>query len=241
MKASMNDLRASRTLQSLLGKLNALNPDVGISDVSDPGFSCYGRLLGEFPAAAIVDYMDAAISVTDATVYQPDAIGMNRFPAETLAISRQVFAGAEDLQLGWTYGRNARLSCLEYHKCAEVVITATDTLVLLGLVQDIAWPDGTYDISRVQAYLVPRGTVYEVFPWCLHSTPLHARRQDGFACAVMLPRGTHDPIDFVPEKGGEAKLMHRRNTWLLAHPDDPVNGGVGHCGLLGRNIELKTP
>jgi hypothetical protein len=241
MNSPMSDLRTSRKLQALLGKLNALNPDVGISAVSDPGFGCYGRLLGDFSAAAIVDYLEATIRVTDDLVYQPDAIGMDRFPAETLAISQQVFAGAEDLQLGWTYGRNARLSSLEYHKCAEVVITATDTLVLLGLVQDIAWPDGTYDISRVQAFLVPSGTVYEVFPWCLHSTPLHARRQDGFACAVMLPRGTHDPIDFVPEKGGEAKLMHRRNTWLLAHPDDPVNGGARHCGLLGRNIELKTP
>jgi hypothetical protein len=56
----------------------------------------------------------------------------------------------------------------------------------------------------------------------------------------MLPRGTSDPIDFVPERGGEAKLMHRRNTWLLAHPDHPVTGSGVHRGLLGRTIELKT-
>jgi hypothetical protein len=112
--------------------------------------------------------------------------------------------------------------------------------VFMGLVQEIAWPDGTYDISRVHAFLVPRGTVYEIFPWCLHGIPLHVRVVDGFASAHMLPRGTSDPIDFVPERGGEAKLMHRRNTWLLAHPDDPVIGGGVHCGLLGRTIELKT-
>ena len=71
--------------------------------------------------------------------------------------------------------------------------------------------------------------------------PLHVRRADGFACALMLPRGTSEPIDFEPERGGEAKLMSGRNTWMLAHPDDPVlGGGGGHCGLLGRTIELAT-
>jgi hypothetical protein len=233
-------MSAVRTLDSLLGKLNALNPDVGISAVSDASFCSYGRVHAGFACASLVDYMDRTITVTDALVCEPDAIGMDRFPDETRPIQRQVFAGVEHLQLGWVHGRNGSLSSLEYHKGAEVVIAATVMLVFMGLVQDIVWPDGTYDLSRVQAFLVPRGTVYEVFPWCLHSAPQHVRAAEGFACALMLPRGTSDPIDFVPERGGEAKLMHRRNTWMLAHPDDPVLGGGVHCGLLGRTIELKT-
>ena len=114
-------------------------------------------------------------------------------------------------------------------------------LVFMGLVPDIAWPEGTYDISRVQAFLVPRGTVYEISPWCLHSVPLHVRRAAGFACALMLPRGTGATIDFSPDRTGEARLMHRRNTWLIAHPDEHGFDGDGiHYGLLGRNIGLKT-
>jgi hypothetical protein len=231
---------AVRTRDSLLARLNALNPDVGISAVSDASFHDYGRVHAGFACDFLVSYMDRGISISDCPVFEPDAIGMDRFPEETLAIQRQVFAGAEDLQLGWLHGRNACLSSLEYHKCAEVVIAGTDMIVFMGLVRDIAWPDGTYDISRAQAFLVPRGTVYEVSPCCLRSVPLHARRADGFACAMMLPRGTSEPIDFVPERGGEGKLMSRRNTWMLAHPDDPALGSGVHCGLLGRAIELKT-
>ena len=240
MRGKAWQMSAVRARDSLLGKLNALNPDLGVSAAADPGFSRYGRVHDGFAAGSIIDYLDTNIRITDALVCAPDAIGMDRFPEETLAIKRQVFAGAEDLQLGWMHGRNACLSSLEYNKCAEVVIAGTDMLVFMGLVQDIAWPDGTYDISRVQAFLVPRGTIYEIFPWCLHGAPLHVRREDGFASAHMLPRGTSDPIDFVPERGGEAKLMHRRNTWLLAHPDHLVTGSGVHRGLLGRTIELKT-
>jgi hypothetical protein len=234
-------MSAVRTLDSLLGKLNVLNPDVGISAIGDASFRGYGRVHAGFACGSLLDYMTGGIRVTDAPVFEPDAIGMDRFPEEALAIQRQVFGGAEDLQLGWVHGRNASLSSLEYHKCAEVVIAATDMIVFMGLVHDIAWPDGTYDLSRVQAFLVPRGTVYEVSPCCLRSVPLHVRRADGFACALMLPRGTSEPIDFEPERGGEAKLISGRNTWMLAHPDDPVlGGGGGHCGLLGRTIELAT-
>ena len=34
--------------------------------------------------------------------------------------------------------------------------------------------------------------------------------------------------------------MRRRNTWLIAHPDEPARGNGVHFGLLGRDIELKT-
>jgi hypothetical protein len=245
----------TRTRDSLLSRLNVLNPDLGISAIHDAGFRSYGRLLPGFPSAALLAYIASAAPVAEAVVFEPDAIGMDRFPVESGALQRQVFAGTADLQLGWVHGRNARLAALEYHKCAQVVIAATDMVVFMGHVQDIGWPDGTYDISRVQAFLAPRGTVYEISPCSLHSTPLHARQADGFACAVMSPRGTSDPIDFVPGDGGvdprsmsgEARLMHLRGTWLLAHPDSGTPpragaaGGSPHFGLLGRVIELRTP
>ena len=79
---------------------------------------------------------------------------------------------------------------------------ATDMLVFMGLVQDIAWPDGTYDISRVQAFLVPRGTVYEL-PLAPALRAAARAPFEGFACAVMTPRGTSEPIDFVPDRGGK--------------------------------------
>ena len=205
-----------RALESLLGKLNALNPDVGILSARDASFARYARVHDSFAVESLVEYLDENAGAADTVVCEPDVIGMDRFPEETLAIARQVFGGVEELQLGWAHGRNASLSALEYHKCAEIVVAGTDMLVFMGLVPDIAWPEGTYDISRVQAFLVPRGTVYEISPWCLHSAPLHVRRARGFACALMLPRGTERDHRFLTgsDRGGEADasaqhLAHR--------------------------------
>jgi hypothetical protein len=120
-------------------------------------------------------------------------------------------------------------------------VAGTDMVVLMGLVCDIVWPAGTFDVSRTRAFYVPRGTVYEVFPWCLHGTPVHVHEAEGFRCIVIQPRGAHAPIDFTPDLGGEGKLMRGRNTWLISYVNDAGSPGVaGHHGLKGRAIELRT-
>jgi hypothetical protein len=112
---------------------------------------------------------------------------------------------------------------------------------MMGLVCDIAWPAGTFDVSRISAFFVPRGTVYEVFPWCLHHTPIHVHEAEGFRYVLILPRGAHVPIDFTPEQEGEGKLMQGRNTWRIAYAGDSgPRGTSAHRGLKGRAIELRT-
>jgi len=138
-------------------------------------------------------------------------------------------------------GKNTRLNALEYHKSAELAVACTDMIVLLGLVCDISWPAGTFDVSRTRAFFIPRGTVYEISPWCLHHYPVHVYESEGFRCLVILPRGAHVPIDFIPQPEGEGKLMQGRNTWFIAHPEDPGSRGTSaHLGLKGRTIEMRT-
>jgi hypothetical protein len=225
----------------MIGSLNTENPDLGILPVTDPSFSSYGAVHRKLRVDSLLGAMDRWITVTDGVVCEPDPAGMDRCPRETAPIVRTVFGGMEDLQLGWMHGRNSVLNSLEYHKCPEAVVAASDMVVFVGLAQDIVWPEGTYDISRVKAFFVPRGTLYEVLPCCLHGTPTHARRADGFRCAVMLPRGTRSPVDLPPSAEGEAALLHGRGTWLIAHPSEPSFQGTSvHFGLIGRSIQLRT-
>ena len=145
-----------------------------------------------------------------------------------------------DLQVGCVHGRNAKLNALEYHKSSEVVVVGSDMVVFVGLAADIQWPAGTYDLSRAQAFFVPRGTVFEMFPWCLHYAPAHAVRETGFRCGVILPRGTNTDLDFQPGRAGEGALLLGRNKWVLAHEEDGSRAAAAHVGLRGWNVELQT-
>jgi hypothetical protein len=229
------------TAESLLEALNELNPDVGILSITDDAFRRFGEVHEGFRVESLLGFLEQNAKVGNSIVYEPDAVGMGRFPDETLPLQRAVFGGVTDLQAGWLYGRSSSLAALEYHKCAEVIVAGADQVVFLGLAQDIAWPEGSYDISRVTAFFFPRGTVCEISPCSLHSAPIHVRGAEGFRCIVILPRGTHAPLDFPAATGGEGRLLQGRNTWLIAHSSGSTTRDASlHLGLKGRDIELTT-
>ncbi len=228
-------------MERTLRKLNELNQDIGILSIEDRSFLSYGKVLHRHNVDALLEMLDTRITIGDAVVYEADAIGQESCPEEVLPIAHDVFGDGTDLQVGWVYGRNTKLNALEYHKCAEALVVGADMIMMMGLVCEIKWPDGTFDISKSRAYYAERGSVIEISPWCLHYTPIHVRREDGFKCVVILPKGTNAPIDYEPERQGEGRLMMGRNTWLIAHPDDAQFRGTGaHFGLKGRNIEIRT-
>ena len=220
-------------------KLNELNPDIDMLSIDDTSFFRYGRVHHDTPVDALLASLDA-IAGNGAGVQRSVNGQIGAGPAELAATLREVF-GSTELQVETVQGKNRRLDALEYHKCVEVVAAGTDMVVLMGLVCDIAWPAGTFDVSRTRAFYVPRGTVYEIFPWCLHGTPIHVHAAMGFRCVVIQPKGAHAPMDFTPEPGGEGKLMQGRNTWLMAYAEVPGPSGTAtHRGLKGRAIELLT-
>ena len=220
-------------------KLNELNPDIDMLSIEDTSFLRYGRVHHERPVDVLLASLDRKPE-SGTGVHRSMNDKHGACPAELVPTLREIF-GCTELQVESVQGRNARLDALEYHKCVEVVVAGTDMVVLMGLVCDIVWPAGTFDVSRTKAFYVPRGTVYEVFPWCLHSTPVHVREAEGFRCIVIQPRGAHAPIDFTPDPGGEGKLMRGRNTWLISYVNEAgVPGASTHRGLKGRVMELKT-
>jgi hypothetical protein len=228
-------------VQKLLWKLNELNPDVDILRVEDKEFLRFGRVCRDCPCEGLLKAMDEGITVGQETPRAEASAPREACPAELGCIAREMFGGSQELRLEWSYGRNTRLTAMEYHKCPEAVVAGSDVLMLLGSVCEISWPAGTFDLSLTKAFLVPRGTVLEISPWCLHGMPIHVREEEGFRCVAILPRGAREPLDPNTRRDGEARLLVGRNTYLIAHSEDEAARGSGaHIGLMGRAIRLAT-
>ena len=87
----------------------------------------------------------------------------------------------------------------------------------------------------MEAFLVPAGTVLEVYATTLHYAPCHVDEK-GFQCVVILPRNTNTDIE---EKNvtGEDRLLLARNKWLIGHKE----GGLperAFIGLKGENLSI---
>jgi hypothetical protein len=228
-------------VQKLLWKLNELNPDMDILPVEDREFLRYGRVCRDCPCDGLLKAMDDGIAIGRGTPRAEEAPPEGACPAEVERIAGEVFGGHGELRLEWSYGRNARLTAMEYHKCPEAMVAGSDVLLLLGSVCEISWPAGTFDLSCTRAFLVPRGTVLEIAPWCLHNSPIHVREKTGFRCMEILPRGAREPIEPRARREGETRLLAGRNTYLIAHSEDEAARGTGvHIGLMGRAIRLAT-
>lgn len=221
----------------MLERLKRLNPELSIYGVDDSHFSVYGRVL---EASFFTDYWD----YLDQQTVMPEA--GNRYVADDsflriLVEERPVYAqvfGSMPLQFGHVNGYNSNLNALEYHKSHEIDLTLTPIVLLLGSVGDIV--NGTYDISKLEAFLLPPRTAVELYASTLHFSPCKVR-DEGFKCGVVLPKGTNTQfirtVDFVNE---EAKLLFKTNKWLIAHPDNKTLLELGaHSGLVGDNIKIN--
>ena len=70
--------------------------------------------------------------------------------------------GGMPIQVGYCNGSNYLLNAVEYHRDSEVNVALTDLILILGKEQDIE-ADGTYQTEKMEAFLVPAGTVVEVY------------------------------------------------------------------------------
>ena len=139
------------------------------------------------------------------------------------------------IQIGYCNGNNYLLNAVEYHRDSEINIAATDAILILGQEQDIE-PDGTYETSRMEAFLIPAGTAVEVYATTLHYAPCNVA-EDGFKVVVVLPKDTNTEIDRVASGNPEDERLFARNKWLIAHPDAKIEGAFN--GLVGENLSVK--
>lgn len=202
-----------------------------INTVFDDAFCRYGKVLENYETSELLKEMEHT-PVPENVIYMPSDERL-----ESLNIAKQLEQygyGGLPIQIGYCNGHNTKLNALEYHRSSEINIAVTDLVLLLGKQEDIT-EDFTYDTKQVEAFLVPAGTVIEVYATTLHYAPCHVENK-GFRCVVVLPKYTNTELTFPSPTNGEAQLMTAKNKWLIAHKEANIDGA--YVGLIGENITL---
>lgn len=204
-----------------------------IKNVNDKAFKKYGKVISDFTCDDILAAMEKIAAPFD-VVYVPGDASLEACPtAEKVSYS---LYGGMPVQIGYCNGHNKVLNAFEYHRDSEINIAATDLVLILGSQQDIE-DDYSYDTAKAEAFLVPAGTVVEVYATTLHYAPCHVN-EDGFKCVVVLPKGTNTDIE-KKQDIKEDRLLFARNKWLIAHPESGLEKDGAFIGLKGENITLK--
>ena len=204
-----------------------------IQNVSDAAFKKYGKVITGLDCSDIIAAM-AETPCPENVVYVPGAESL-----ESCASAKDIAYTLYGMpvQIGYCNGNNHKLNGLEYHRDSEVNIAVTDLILLIGSEQDIE--NGKYDTSKVEAFLVPAGTVIEVYATTLHYAPCHTDPANGFKVLVALPKGTNTDKPNMPIKGGDDAYLWACNKWLLAHPDSAEAAQGAVAALTGENIDIE--
>lgn len=202
-----------------------------IFKVTDKEYAAYGRVLtSDYQVEGIKKVMEET-PAPENVIYVPHDPKLEGAEATVLQNS---FFGGMPIQLGYCNGTNKLLNAVEYHRCSELGIACTDLILLLGKQQDIE-ADYTYDTSKIEAFFVPAGTVYEMYATTLHYAPCSV---DGkpFKNVVILPAGTNSDLENAVKGAAEDPCLFATNKWLIAHEDAKVAGAVN--GLKGVNVSV---
>jgi hypothetical protein len=207
--------------------------ELTIKPVTDPAFQTYGKVVTGYDAGELLEKMKETPLPED-VVYVPSVVEL-----EELAVSKEMeknLYGQLPIQVGYCNGHNKKLNAVEYHRSSEINIAVTDLILILGRQQDIT-PDYTYDSGKMEAFLVPAGTVIEVYATTLHYAPCHAE-EGGFRCVVILPKDTNTDLELAGEAVNEEdRLLFAKNKWLIGHKE----GGLpehAYIGISGENLSI---
>lgn len=206
---------------------------ISVKKITDPEFKTYGRIITGYQIDELLQEMEKTPLPED-VIYVPSVPEM-----EALSVCKEVeknLWGQMPVQVGYCNGHNKKLNAVEYHRNSEINVAVTDLVLILGRQQDIA-EDGTYDTSLMEAFLVPAGSVIEVYGTTLHYAPCHTEDK-GFRCVVILPMGTNQDMETIEEKNSEDRLLFARNKWLIGHEAGGLPEGA-FIGLKGENLTIE--
>ena len=205
-----------------------------IKKVTDIDFKKYGQVLNNYDCSEIIEKMKSSTPLPSDVIYEPSIKELEDLKiAEDLRIRE---FGELPIQIGYCNGNNYMLNAVEYHRSSEINIAVTDLILLIGSQQDIE-DDYSYDTANMEAFMVPAGTIIEVYATTLHYAPCNAQ-ESGFKCVVVLPRDTNLSLEKTIEKVGEDALLFARNKWLIGHKDTDLGKQGAFIGLIGENIHL---
>ena len=204
-----------------------------IYSVFDPEFAPYGKVLGGYDTAELIEAMKAIPLPEEGVAYEP---GIDSLEACAIfkPFSDKAYGGMP-IQLGMCWGHNTKLNCLEYHRDSELNIGVTDFVLLLAKAED--YVDGKLDTAKVKAFCAPAGAVVEVYETSFHYAPCQTS-EEGFRVAIVLPKGTNTDKPEITPANDEDKILWARNKWLVAHAESAEAADGAYVGLVGENIDI---
>ena len=206
---------------------------VEIKNVTDESFGKYGRILTkDYDLKDLLTVMEGT-PIPEGVIYEPSVETLEKLPI--MKVFTDSVYGGLPIQIGYCNGHNHLLNAAEYHRSSEINVAATDLILLIGMQQDIT-PEYTYATDKIEAFLVPAGTMIEVYATTLHYAPCGVDGK-GFRCVVVLPKDTNLDLVVKPMGAKEDSLLFARNKWLIAHSDAKIEGAF--VGLIGENISIS--
>ena len=203
-----------------------------VKKISSDEFLQYGRILTKYyDIEELLKKMEET-PIPEGIIYEPSVTELEQLPIAK--VFEESFGGCLPIQIGYCNGHNQLLNAVEYHRSSEFSVAATDLILLLGKQQDIT-AEYQYDTKNIEAFLVPKGTVFELYATTLHYAPCGVDGS-GFKCVVILPKDTNLELQAKPMGAKEDSLLAARNKWLLAHSDAKIEGAF--VGLQGENIKI---
>lgn len=204
-----------------------------IKKITDPAFQKYGRIIRDVDFSGLVEKLMEATPLPDDVAYVASVPELEALPVFE-ELQTKIY-GELPIQVGYCNGHNHKLNAFEYHRCSEVNVAAMDAVLILGALQDVT-EDYTYDTSKAEAFLLPKGTAVEVYGTTLHYAPAN-QGDAGFRVAIVLPKGTNLDLEKA-HQGGEDGHLTAKNKWLLGHPEGGLPEG-SPMGLIGENLTVE--
>ena len=205
---------------------------IEVKKITDPAFRKYARVITDYDCTELIARMEATPMPGDEVIYIASDPEL-----EALPIGKEFndsLYGGMPAEIGYCNGNNSLLNAVEHHRSSEYNIACTDAIMLFGCQQDIE-EDNTYDTSKIEAFLLPAGTMIECYATTLHYAPCGVGGES-FRVVIVLPAETNYDLEVVPSAAKEDRLLTARNKWLIAHPDAKIEGAYN--GLKGENISV---
>ena len=207
---------------------------MNLLNCSDKAFKRFGFEVTGYDLADLIAALDTTPCPKDSVVYKAEAPELQE-QAVCEKISSNLYGGMA-VQLGYCNGHNLKLNCLEYHRGSEFIVAGTPLILLVADLRDVE--DGSLDTSKIEAFLVPKGTAVLLHETTLHYAPCTAAPSDCFRAVIGLLKGTNLKKPEISAVNLEDKMLWAANKWLLAHPDTGEASRGAYVGLKGDNIIL---
>ena len=206
-----------------------------MKNVTDESFKKYGKIL-DLDTKEFVEVMMKKDTIMEGTVYKASDPEFEQLPLFT-QLQKEVY-GDVPIEFGYCNGRNNKLNAVEYHRCSEIDIAATDLILMLGCQQDINYENNTYETEKIEQFFIPAGTAVELYATTLHFAPSRENNEE-FRCGIVLIKDTNLPLEAKPINAiGENRLLFARNKWLICHSESKPAKNGGCIGLIGKNLEI---